>query len=108
MAVKALLARSNSKKDSVLKWRTSPFSTVLSSHSPGEKNNNKIHYPGKRPQTVWGGKRILILHFNCHDDDDDDHGDDDDDDDDDVVDFVEDEDADGRKTRMWMLRRGER
>ena len=34
-----------------------------------------FNYPGKRPQTVWGG----VLHYNC----DDGHGDDDDDDDDD-------------------------
>ena len=80
----------------------------------GVKPSEK-YYPGKRPQTVWGGKRIL--HYNMDDDDHDDEDDDDwrkmmiirmmmrmrmgwdgdgddDDDDDDDDDWEEDDDVD--------------
>ena len=47
---------------------------------PKTHSNNTKHYPGKRPQTVWGSGRIM--HDNVDDDDYDDDYDDDDDDDD--------------------------
>ena len=63
-------------------------------------DEKSLAYPGKRPQTVWGSKRILHYsmdddgHNEYDDDDDDDDNDDDDDDDDDNDDDDDDDDDD--------------
>ena len=47
-----------------------------------KSTKNKKYCPGKRPQTVWGGGRIMYDNVVVGDDDDDDDEDDDGDDED--------------------------